>query len=415
MNRVSRHWTSDEVTSGATVGRRQYQTLDGLRGVAALSVVVLHTPHFFGGWNLPYSFLSVDLFFVLSGFVLAAAYEARLRSGIMTAGSFFRIRLIRLYPLYLLGTLLGVPVALMALKYGGNGLSVDWSLRLFMASLPLSILMLPMPTAGSDGFLYPFNPVLWSIFFEIVVNLLYAWSVKPLADTRKLIALVGVSAAALVAYAVQADTLNAGATWFTFMGGASRMMFSFFCGVLIYRFRRPGRIHSSSLALMLLALLLLVLGVPHTNLSAIAAVLLLFPAIALLASSVEPGKALQRTFGWLGGTSYAVYALHKPLYQILLGILIIASPVRPESMSPWIGIAYLFVVFAGCMLVDRFYDAPLRQFLGGLHKKRQGSGLAGVRTRAGGGGGGLSAYARRFDVPASEPRGDTAIDGEPHA
>ena len=62
----------------------------------------------------------------------------------MTAASFFRIRLIRLYPLYLLGTLLGVPVALMALRYGGNGLSVDWSLRLFMANLPFSILMLPI-------------------------------------------------------------------------------------------------------------------------------------------------------------------------------------------------------------------------------------------------------------------------------
>lgn len=374
MNLVSRHWTSDEVTRSAAVDRRQYQTLDGLRGVAALSVVVLHTPHFFGGWHLPFSFLSVDLFFVLSGFVLAAAYEARLRAGIMTAASFFRIRLIRLYPLYLLGTLLGVPVALMALKYGGNGLSVDWSLRLFMASLPFSILILPMPTAGSDGFLYPFNPVLWSIFFEIVVNVVYAWLAKPLGDTKKLIALVGVSAAALVAYAVQADALDGGASWFTFMGGLSRMMFSFFCGALIYRFRQPGKIHSSALALALLALLLIILGAPHTNLSAVAAVLLLFPAIILIASSVEPGKALQRTFGLLGGTSYAVYALHKPLYQILLGFVIIASPVRPESMTPWIGIAYLFVVFVGCILVDRFYDAPLRQFLGGLQKKRQGSG-----------------------------------------
>ena len=175
-------------------------------------------------------------------------------------------------------------------------------------------------------------------------------------------------------YTVQADTLDAGFSWFTFMGGLSRMMFSFFCGVLIYRFRQPGKIHSSALALVLLALLLTILGAPHTKLSAVVAILLLFPAIVLFASSVEPGKALQRTFGLLGVTSYAVYALHKPLYQMLLGFLIIASPVRPASMAPWIGIGYLFVVFAGCLLVDRFYDAPLRQLLGGLQKKRRGSG-----------------------------------------
>jgi peptidoglycan/LPS O-acetylase OafA/YrhL len=374
MNLVSRSWVSAEVAPGVSVSRRQYQTLDGLRGVAALSVVVLHTPHFFQWWNLPYSFLSVDLFFVLSGFVLAAAYEAKLQAG-MTTAAFFRIRLIRLYPLYLLGTLLGVPVALLAMKYGGIG--VEWSPRLFAVSLPLSMLMLPTPTAGADGFLYPFNAVLWSIFFELVVNVLYAMLARPLADTKKLLGLVGISALALVAHALQADALDAGATWFTFTGGLIRMMFSFFCGVLIYRFRFSGKIHSSLLALAFLVVLVIVLGVPHTKLSAVATVLLLFPAIVLFASSVEPGKTLQRAFGLLGITSYAVYALHKPLYQLLLGFLIVASPVKPELMAPGIGIAYLFLVFAGCILVDQFSDTPVRQFLSQMQKRRWGSNPAG--------------------------------------
>jgi peptidoglycan/LPS O-acetylase OafA/YrhL len=370
MNMVSPDRVSNGPTATLIGDRRQYQTLDGLRGVAALSVVVLHTPHFFGRGHLPYSFLSVDLFFVLSGFVLAAAYEKRLIAG-MTAGSFFRIRLIRLFPLYLLGTLLGIPVALMAMKYGGSGISVAWSLRLFMTSLPLSILMLPTPV-GTDGFLYPFNPVLWTIFFEIVVNVLYALLAKLLMDTKKLLALVALSATALVVCVLETDTLDGGTIWFTFMVGLSRMMFSFFCGVLICRFRQSRKIRSSVFALALLALLLIILGTPHTNLSGLATILFLFPVMVLMASSVEPGKALQRAFGLLGVTSYAVYAVHKPLYQILLGFLIIVSPVRPESMAPWIGIAYLCLVFAGCIWVDRFYDTPVRQFLSRMQERNRG-------------------------------------------
>jgi peptidoglycan/LPS O-acetylase OafA/YrhL len=343
--------------------RRQYRTLDGLRGVAALSVVVLHTPHFFNQLHLSYSFLAVDLFFVLSGFVLAAAYEPGLQAG-MTALSFLRIRLIRLYPLYLLGTLLGVPVALMAMKYGGNGLSVDWSAGLFASSLPLSMVMLPTPAGGPDGFLYPFNPVLWTIFFEILVNCLYALLATALRRSENLAVLVALSALVLGSLGIlEYGTLEGGSTWFTFALGLSRMMFSFFCGVLICRFRWPGTIHSSLAAVALLAALVVLLGAPHSNLSALATILFLFPALVLTASSVEPGTTLQRSFGWLGGASYAIYALHKPLYQILLGFLIVASPVRPQSMAPWIGIAYVVLVFVLCMLVDRVYDAPVREFL----------------------------------------------------
>lgn len=375
MTALSQDRANGQPAAEHAAERRQYRTLDGLRGIAALSIVVLHTPHFFGQWHLPYSFLSVDLFFVLSGFVLAGAYQAKFGAG-MSAAGFFRLRLIRLFPLYLLGTLLGVPVALMAMKFGGSGLSVEWSSGLFALSLPMSLLMLPTPTAGADGFLYPFNPVLWTIFFELAVNMVYAVLARSLADIRKLSLLVLGSAVILVFVASRLETLDAGATWFTFLGGVSRMMFSFFCGVLVFRLRQPVKLHSSLLALGLLAVLVALLAAPHSNVSALATILLLFPVLVLAASCVEPGPELQRTFAWLGVTSYAVYAVHKPLYQILLGFLIIASPVKPQLMAPWIGIGYLFLVFAGSMLIDRFYDMPVRQFLGGLRSRRPDSNLA---------------------------------------
>ena len=361
---------------GTAANRRQYQTLDGLRGVAALGIVILHTPHFFDHWHLPYSFLAVDLFFVLSGFVLAVSYEAKLQSG-MTVMHFFRMRLLRLYPLYLLGTMLGVPVALMAMKYGGNGLSVEWSQSLFWSSLPLSLLMLPTPTPSLDGVLYPFNPVLWTIFFEIAVNLLYALLARHLRDNRRLVALVIVSAAALVTYGLGVERPDGGPTWGTFTGGLSRMMFSFFCGVLICRFRRPVTIHSSLMAASLVASLVVLFGIPHSNVTALGTILFVFPVLVLMGASVEPERGLARVFRLLGASSYAVYALHKPLYQILLGFLMVASPVKPQSLAPGIGIGYLLLVFAGCVLIDRFYDMPVRQLLGTWQRRQTASNTAG--------------------------------------
>jgi len=71
--------------------------------------MVMHKGRWFyapGGF-IAHAWLAVDFFFLLSGFVIAAAYERRLTDG-MSLPAFARIRLIRLYPLILLGLLLGV-------------------------------------------------------------------------------------------------------------------------------------------------------------------------------------------------------------------------------------------------------------------------------------------------------------------
>ena len=82
--------------------RRVYETLDGLRAVGALLVLVRHLPEFFGGFPVPESFLAVDLFYLVSGVVMANAYSDRLRAG-SSLRDFFVTRVIRLHPLYLFG------------------------------------------------------------------------------------------------------------------------------------------------------------------------------------------------------------------------------------------------------------------------------------------------------------------------
>jgi len=87
--------------------KRHYLALDGLRGVAAVCVAILHiNVRMVGTAALPRAYLAVDFFFVLSGFVVAYAYERRLLDS-MAFSSFVKIRLVRLMPMIFVATLIG--------------------------------------------------------------------------------------------------------------------------------------------------------------------------------------------------------------------------------------------------------------------------------------------------------------------
>src|SRR5580698_5736841 len=115
--------TSKAGTVQDLVVRRKYHTLDGIRGAAALMVLMRHAGFYFGGLGLYLSkgesYLAVDLFFVLSGFVISEAYDGRLVEGLSPL-EFMKIRVIRLYPLYLLGLLIGTVVTLGSFLAGNN-------------------------------------------------------------------------------------------------------------------------------------------------------------------------------------------------------------------------------------------------------------------------------------------------------
>src|SRR5580698_8903196 len=87
--------------------RRHFQTIEGMRGAGALLIVMRHAPMMFGGFRVPESFLAVDLFYLVSGFVIAHAYGERLAAG-EPLGRFMMTRVIRLYPLYLVGLGVGL-------------------------------------------------------------------------------------------------------------------------------------------------------------------------------------------------------------------------------------------------------------------------------------------------------------------
>jgi peptidoglycan/LPS O-acetylase OafA/YrhL len=91
--------------------------LDGLRGVCALTVVLLHSELLFNaGAIFCHGYLAVDVFFMLSGFVIAASYGARLADG-LSAWTFLKARVARLAPVYWGGTALCIAAALVRCHY----------------------------------------------------------------------------------------------------------------------------------------------------------------------------------------------------------------------------------------------------------------------------------------------------------
>jgi peptidoglycan/LPS O-acetylase OafA/YrhL len=275
----------------------RFPTLDLLRGIAAIVVVLGHGTAIF---NTPVSsVLCVDLFFVLSGFVLGYAYDHRLQDG-MSGTVFLRARLIRLYPLYLVGTMLG----LLAFRDTMQGVPE-------LLTLAFTLVFLPTPFTPV---MFPLNPPAWSLFFELFINIVYGF-----ARPARLGAIVCVMAVALVVTTLAYGTLDSGIMW----GGFARVGFSFFAGLLAWRFfaRRERRPLPSWMALVLTAAFCAIVGLkpaPQWQLAfELSAVLVGFPAIIYLAARTPLSGAMQTVATQAGLASYALYVIHWPLLRLL--------------------------------------------------------------------------------------------------
>lgn len=106
---------AQDLGHGAGQAKGRFVFLDELRGLAALSVVLLHASQIFSFRLNSHPSLAVDFFFCLSGFVLANGYEQELKSGALGSRAFFLKRVVRLYPMIVVGVALGVLASQVAL------------------------------------------------------------------------------------------------------------------------------------------------------------------------------------------------------------------------------------------------------------------------------------------------------------
>lgn len=335
--------------------KQHYLTLDALRGVAAIAVVGLHIKEISSSTALLGSYLAVDFFFALSGFVLAHAYAEKLVRE-MSFGEFAKARLIRLYPLYFLAGLIGL------MAFGGKvALNINTPIDFFLAAANLFFVPLPITEAEN---LYPLNIPAWSLAFELLINVIFGLFIVRLRSRLTLGAILLTSLAALGAAAIHWGSLDVGVRWSDVWGGFPRVTFSFFAGIAVYRLRqiKPLTLPFWTSGLIALALLTAFVasptGLQHAmyDLSVVA---ILFPVLLYLGAATTVPPSAAGVFSALGSISYAIYVLHVPLRAFA-----VAAFRKLELEPSWsLGWGFIAVAMLISYLADVGYDRPVRRWL----------------------------------------------------
>jgi peptidoglycan/LPS O-acetylase OafA/YrhL len=308
---------------------------------------------------MPHGYLAVDFFFVLSGLVIAHAYLGRLQTS-MTATGFVVQRLIRLWPMLVPGTLFG---AAMEFWRPNAGEPVTHFIEVVVAAV-LGSMALPWPFSTSmEQTIFPINGPVWSLFFEIVANLVFV-AVATARFSRFLIrGLVVASAAGLLGAAVAAGTVDVGPLLGNWPGGLPRVLVSFFIGVLLssYRHRIPAT-RPWVFPIVLLGLFMVPAGTGafDTGLDVVV-VLFVLPLIVASASHCTPRGRWSRVCDIAGDTSYPLYAIHYPIVRAICFVFNRYDvPVIPRV---GVCVAAIVAISGLSWVVFQVYDRPFRRFL----------------------------------------------------
>ena len=345
--------------------KKHFTVLDGLRGVAACGIVVFHfmewtftdiTKNFIG-----HGFLAVDFFFCLSGFVIGYAYDDRIgKIGIL---EFFKSRLIRLHPLVILGSILGLiafifdPFASYWSSYSASDLA-----KMFLCSA----FLIPYPVVEERAFnLFSLNAPSWTLFWEYMANIFYA--VVLIRISRYSLYILAVFAAVVLAYvSYSAGNLLGGWDVNTFWHGGARILYSFVAGLVIYRSNWIIRNNIGFIGLSILLSLALLMPFFSWNwLAELIVVMLYFPLIVSLGAGTTVSPRLNKLCKFSGNISYPLYMTHYAVIWIFGNYYVINKPdTATLTMLVVIG-SFLLVGVAHLVMV--FYDIPLRKY---LHNKR---------------------------------------------
>ena len=360
-----------------------FQTLDLLRGLAAFAVLTFHYRHFYllknDSWVEKYEVAiqpgyktlsilythgaqAVQLFWVISGFVLSHSYLTKNRS----KKDFYLSRFSRLYPLHFLTLIVVTILQLISLAilnhsqiYGNNDLK-HFLLNVFF-----------IPDIGfEDG--YSFNGPIWSVSVELLAYLVFGL-VSGLAIRYKFIPVCIIGISIVIAISNSSTFLNF---------DMNSAVLYFFCGVVSYQLLNKFKdviILILGITLLLVYFLLKSFEIHQLDSTDLFwriarhdyFIVILFVSILLIISSLEfiyksHLTSLSKFSTWIGDLTYSTYLLHVPIQILLLTIIQYLELDQLKIANEiWFFLLYLFFIVALGRLSYSKFEKPARKYLRG--------------------------------------------------
>lgn len=366
----------------------RYEILDGLRGVAALMVVFFHLFETYSKGPayqiINHGYLAVDFFFVLSGFVMGYAYNDRWDK--MTTWGFFKRRLVRLHPMVVMGTICGLCLYFFGQcpQFGLEGYADGGKLLLaFLCAL----FMIPVGSrldVRGWGEMEPLNGPQWSLTYEYVANILYAFVLRKLPNY--LLAIL-TAAAAFCTLDVCLNfnvfgllTEGRARAIYTVVGGWSltpeqiyiaftRLLYPFLVGLLLSRIGKKitvkGGFWWCSLLLVIMFSIPCV-GGPNNILNGFynaACILFVLPLVVMMgAGSQIKGEKSAKICTFLGDLSYPLYITHYPVLYMQMNWGW-NNPDAPLYAHIVVAVSSLIISLALAYACLKLYDLPVRKWL----------------------------------------------------
>lgn len=338
-----------------------YPILDGLRGTAAVLVVIYHLVEalFLGdtaGHPMRHGYLAVDFFYLLSGFVVGYAYDDRW--GRMSIKDFFKIRLTRLHPLVVLGVILGL-IGFCVDKYtpSAQHIVVGKLLLTFVVSLTL----LPSPDIRGWGETHSLDGPCWSLLQEYIANFIYALFGRKM--TKPVLWVIVITGAiALTITCCRLGDIGTGWGYDTFWIAVVRMWYPFFAGLLLYRAGKLIRVPNAYAvcSLLLIALFFMPTG-KFSGIYEALCIIFAFPAVVSMGAGGQVSGWLARLCKFSGDISYPIYITHYPFIYIYTAWVTEKKPATAQIVPVACGLFVLFIVVAWAAYT--LYDLPVRAWL----------------------------------------------------
>ncbi len=362
--------------SNALVTKPHYQILDGLRGVASVTVVAFHICEAHSTSPLDqvinHGYLAVDFFFLLSGFVIGYAYDDRWNR--MSIKDFFKIRLVRLQPMVVMGMIVGA----ICFYFQDSSLWPAihqvpiWQMLLVML---IGFTLIPVPPSMDiRGWqeMHPLDGPGWSLFFEYVANILYAIGFRKFSNTVLWI-LVVIAGCAMIHLAVTSPGGDLIGGWSVTAEqlriGFTRVMYPFFAGLLLSRTAKLTYVKHAFFWCSLLLVIILAMprigGSEHlwaNGLYESLSIIFIFPVIVFLGAGGKiKGKRAESVCKFLGDISYPIYITHYPLIYIYTAWVADHKPTMQQALP------FALLTFVSSFLIAyitlKWYDEPVRKWL----------------------------------------------------